>query len=61
MGVTLTQRVGEFLHVLVQVLVQAVQLSHIPAGHCFKQHIDVECLAVSLAILASKPSIHNEK
>ncbi len=61
MGLTLTQRVGEFLHVLVQVPMQAVQLPDIPAGHCFKQPVSVKCLAVSLPVvllLTSNASIN---
>lgn len=60
MGVTLTQRIGEFLHVLVQVLMKAGQLSGVPAGCCFKQPVDVERPAVPLVVglrLASDRSL----
>lgn len=55
-GLPLTQRVGELLGVLVQVLMQVIQLSDIPAGHRFKQPIDVKRLAVSLAAVLRLPS-----
>lgn len=63
LGVTLTQRVGEFLHVLVQVMMQAAQLTDVPAGHRFKQPVDVKRLAVSLAAvlcLTSNPSANRK-
>lgn len=44
---TLTERVGEFLHVLMQVLVQTLQLSDIPVGNCFKQAFNVKSLTVA--------------
>lgn len=63
MGVTLTQRVGEFLHVLVQVLMKAGQLLDVPAGRCFKQPVDVKRLAVSLVVrlrLTSNRSLNSK-
>lgn len=63
MGVTLTIRIGEFRHVLVQVLMQSVQLPHVPAGHCFKQIFSAKFLLVCLVGvhgLALDPSVNNK-
>lgn len=54
----LTQRVREFLHVPMQVVVQTVQFLDVPTGHSLKQSVNVKNRVVSalLWLLALNPS-----
>lgn len=57
--ITLTQGVGEFLHVLLQVAVQVGQTVHVPSGHHIKQPCNAIDVSVSLLVVfTTNPSKH---